>query len=204
MTWDQNGFATTSQPSTWTRGKNTVGSSHHALAFPWCTSPSGCASLTMLWWCKSHQRWRPVCLFGAWKWQCTVRLLAPTTTAPLSAVALLNKEASVRADPSHRLTEYTSSFSLLNQCILHHLAMRHTRASAGDSGVVFYKPTCLITTLSAISYLMWWYSIFPLPLGQINKSQIIKMICRQPFCHWFFSSQVIDSCRNRHFWAKTG
>lgn len=32
-----------------------------------------------------------------------------------------------------------SSFSLLNQCILHHLAMRRMRVSAGDGGVAFCK-----------------------------------------------------------------
>lgn len=124
--------------------KNTVGSSHHAPAFPWCTSHSGCASLTMPWWCKSHQRWRPVCLLGP--------LLAPATTAPLSAAKLPNKEASVRADPSHRLTEYTSSFSLLNQCILHHLAMRRMRASAGDGGVAFCEATCQIATHTVVFF----------------------------------------------------
>lgn len=107
----------------------------------------------------------------------------------LSAAKLPNKEASVRADPSHRLTEYTSSFSLLNQCILHHLAMRRTRVSAGDGGGA--------STHSAISFLTWLYSLLLFPLGQINMSQIVKMICQQPSCHWLFSSQDV----NRRFWA---
>lgn len=128
--------------------KNTVGSLDHLRS----TSPSGCASFTIPWWCKSHQRWRPVCLRGPRKWQRTVHpLLAPTTTALLSTAKLSNNEATVPEDPSHRLTEYTSSFSLLNQSILHHSAMRRIRVSAGDGGVGFCSLNCQIRTHTAMA-----------------------------------------------------
>lgn len=83
--------------------KKKKSSTQNREKYYWIFRAPRCTSLTVLWWCKPHQRWRPVCLYSPWKWQRAIRpLWAPPTTALLSAAKAPGQRGpcAARSEPS--------------------------------------------------------------------------------------------------------